>query len=111
MKKTTKTFNDLVFKPHGVGIGKQCQLFFDNGYGISVVRFKLPPIPGMAGLSGRGNYGSYTTNEREWEVAVLKGNEKKWGLCYDTPITNDVIGYLTDIGVNEIMEQIQKLEQ
>jgi hypothetical protein len=31
-------------------------------------------------------------------------------LTYDTPVTNDVIGYLRDIDVTEVMEKIQKLQ-
>jgi len=92
-----KKFDDLVFEPHMTGDGVASKMFFPNGYGISVVRFKI------------GNrYGSYT-NDNEWEVAILLGNDQDWDLCYDTGITNDVIGHLTDDDVTEIMEQIQKL--
>jgi len=37
-------------------------------------------------------------------IALLNG-----GLCYDTHITNDVMGYLTSEEVTEIMKQIQEL--
>jgi hypothetical protein len=30
-------------------------------------------------------------------------------LTYDTPVTNDVIGYLRDIDVTDVMEKIQQL--
>jgi hypothetical protein len=30
-------------------------------------------------------------------------------ICYDTPITSDVIGHLYDHEVNEMLEQIAKL--
>jgi len=35
-------FDQIVFEPHQVGEGKQGKLFLPNGYGISVVRFKIP---------------------------------------------------------------------
>lgn len=69
-----KTFKDLEFKPHTTGEGLHGLLFFPNGYGISVVRFKL----------SHGRYGSYTDNENEWEVAILFGNVESWELTYNT---------------------------
>lgn len=40
-----------------------------------------------------------------WEMAVMVDGD----LCYDTPITNDVIGFLTVDGVNSVLEQIAAL--
>lgn len=94
-----KTFNDLEFKTHPNCSGVQAKLFFQNGYGISVVRFK----------SSYGGFSSYTSNDKEWEIAVLKGTEEDWGLNYDTPITGDVIGHLKDYEVTNVMKQIQEL--
>lgn len=93
-----KKFDDLVFEPHTMGNGLMSKMFFPNGYGISVVRFKSP-------FGGGGSY----TNGDQWEVAVLLGDEQNWDLCYTTDITNDVIGHLTDDDVTDIMERIQKL--
>ena len=93
-----KTFKDLKFKSYKNGNGLQATMGFDNGYGVSVIRFKIP---------GMSVYGSYTANDREWELAVLKDDK----LCYTTPITDDVVGNLTDEGVTKIMEQLQKLER
>ena len=98
-----KTFKDLEFKPHPFGEGKQAKMFFPNGYGISVVRFKI------SDMGSRNGYGSHTINENQWEVAVLFGNEKDWSITYNTPITEDVIGYCTGGDVTEIMEKIQLL--
>lgn len=95
-----KTFKDLVFKPHTAGQGLRATCFFDNGYGVSVVRFKLPSF----------GYGSYTSNENEWELAVLFGDENNWELTYNTPVTDDVMGHLTNEEVTEIMKQVQKLK-
>jgi len=97
-----KQFKDLEFKPHTAGQGKQAVMFFDNGYGVSVVRFEA-----MFG----GGYGSYTNNESEWELAILIGNSKGADICYTTPITDDVLGYLEETKVTEIMAEVQKLPE
>lgn len=91
-----KTFDDLKFRPHSSGDGFSGRIDFDNGYGVSVIRFKL-------GFDG--SYCSYTSNEKEWELAVLHNGS----LNYDTPITNDVVGHLSDDDVTEIMRKIQEL--
>jgi len=96
-----KTFKDLVFKPHSIGNGIQAVMFFDNGYGVSVVRFKMS--------HGLG-YGSYTNNDKEYELAVLYGNESEFELSYNTPITDDVIGYLSASKVTNIMKRVQNLK-
>ena len=95
-----KGFDDIIFEPHPVGEGFHGKIFFPNGYGVSVVRFKTP----YSVL-----YGSYTTNDDEWEVAILKGDETDWELCYDTEITNDVIGHQTEGEVTWIMVKVQQL--
>ena len=86
-----KTFKDLEFVEHPSHIGGvQARIQFDNGYGASVV--KTP-------YSYGGDRGLY-------ELAVLGIDGH---LTYDTPITNDVIGYLRDIDVTDVMEKIQQL--
>lgn len=109
-----KTFADLEFKSHPGGDGKIATMNFPNGYGISVVRFKInwpesPPaifngLPKFLEKMGH-SYGSHTNNDDEWEIAVLKDGH----LCYTTPITSDVIGYLNENDVTKIMKEIQKL--
>lgn len=95
-----KTFNDLVFDtqeyhhPSYIYM-ERARLFFPNGYGCSVIR---------------GTY-SYGGEEGLYELAVLKGNEHKSNICYDTPITSDVIGYLNPAAVSEIMIKIQELKK
>ena len=86
-----KTFNDIVFKtnPMGADFGITSRTEFDNGYGISVV--KSPYTYG-------GDKGLY-------ELAVFKDGE----ICYDTPITDDVIGYLRPEDVTDVMIKIQQL--
>lgn len=91
-----QTFNDLEFNPHPIDPGgKLAVKIFDNGYGVSVVRF----------------FGSYTSGN-EWELAViLKQPGERWMLTYDTPVTNDVIGHLTDDEVTDVMRRVQELPQ
>jgi hypothetical protein len=95
-----KSFKDIEFKPHSFGEGVHGLLFFPNGYGVSVVRYKNPISK---------SFGSYTSNDGEWEVAVITGNKDKWELCYDTDITNDVLGHLTEGEVDWVMLQVQQL--
>ena len=63
---------------------------FKNGYGASVVMHN----------------GSYGGNKGLWELAVLN---EEGDLCYHTPITQDVIGYLTDTSLQSILEEIKAL--
>ena len=69
---------------------------FENNYGASVVK----------------HWGSYGFDEDLFELAVLKyddKNDNNGDLCYDTPITGDVIGYLTNDEVLELLEEIKNL--
>lgn len=72
---------------HNGGIQKVYK--FPNGYGASVIRHR----------------GSYGYSKGLWELAVLEGGE----LCYDTEITDDVIGHLNDPEVDRLLRRIQQL--
>jgi hypothetical protein len=85
-----KTFSDLEFKPHPMGSGIISRIKFDNGYGASVVK-------------GPHTYGG---DQDLYELAVLDNNDD---LTYDTPVTNDVEGYLTEEDVTILLKQIQNL--
>jgi len=90
--------------PHPSGSGFQKIYRFENDYGASVVRFRIP--------IGSG-FGSYTDNEDEVELAVIKFKGKEndsFDLVYDTPITNDVIGHLTEDEANKILQEIKNLK-
>lgn len=77
-----KTFKDLEFKGD---ITKRARLNFPNGYGISVV------------------YGSYTYSDNgTYEVGILKDD----CLYYETPLTNNVLGYQTPEQINKIIEEL-----
>lgn len=87
-------FTDLEFEPHTDWEGVQAVKFFDNGHGVSVI---------MTPYSYGGSDGLY-------EVAILQGNDDEWSITYDTPITDDVIGYLTKEDVESIVNQVRNLK-
>ena len=88
-----KKFEDLEFEQVNDApfmVGKKSRMHFDNGYGVSVVSHSY----------------SYGGRDGLYEVAVLYSNDE---LTYDTPVTNDVIGYLTEEDVTDVMKQVQEL--
>lgn len=67
---------------------------FDNNYGASVVK---NPI-------------SYGNRTDLFELAVVKFiDEFTWKICCSTDITDDVIGYLTNDDVLDLLERIKNL--
>jgi hypothetical protein len=97
------TFADLVFQRDDeeqevlqwMDPAEHAHHIFDNHYGVSVIR------------------GPYTYGGKEglYELAVLymaPGNEYS-ELVYDTPVTNDVVGYLTPDDVTRLMAQVEAL--
>jgi hypothetical protein len=96
-------FSDLHFKPHTnyPDSGIAARQFFDNGYGVSVVRFTF--------TSPFGFGGSYGSEEGLYEVAVIKGTEDDWNICYDTPITDDVLGHLSEEEVEVLLYEVENL--
>lgn len=91
-----KTFNDLNFERQTYSEGYypaiRARMNFENGYGISVVQ---------------GEY-TYGGKKGLYEIAIL---DEDGNLCYDSEITNDVIGYLTELEVSDYMIKIQKLKK
>ena len=85
-----KQFKDLEFKRHPQKDGVISRITFDNGYGASVVKHEH----------------SYGGDKGLYELAVL---DNEGQICYDTTITNDVIGYLRPMDVTDVMEKIQQL--
>ena len=88
-----KTFNDLQFKEHPKGAvygGIISRIIFDNGYGATVVQ-------------GPHSYGGA---DGLYELAVVGKNDE---ICYDTPVTSDVEGYLSETQVTDLLIKIQQL--
>jgi hypothetical protein len=86
-----KIFKDLEFielDSHMNGVA--ARMMFENGYGVSVVRHSFS-YGGKSGL---------------YELAVLDVDGE---ITYDTPVTGDVIGYLTPEEVTKTMALVQKL--
>lgn len=91
MGSNFKTFKDIGFEGmDSFYNGVRSNTMFDNGYGISVVRHRYS-YGGPSGL---------------YEIVVL---DKDGRITYRTPITQDVIGYLTSDDVSDIMVKIQEL--
>ncbi len=89
--KIMKTFKDLEFNQNNPNDLEDVHAIieFDNGYGASVL---------STSYSYGGKNGLY-------ELAVLKDGD----LCYTTPITNNVLGWLKEEDVNRILTDIQNL--
>lgn len=85
-------FVDIDFQIDGV----QLIYKFENGYGASVVKHSY----------------SYGWDRGLWELAVIQfyGNEERWDLTHNTPITDDVIRDLTKLEIDEILNDIKNLD-
>lgn len=83
-------------REHPMGDGIQKIYKFDNGFGASVVK-------------NRFSYGGY---KGLWELAVVifpNSDLSSWDITYDTPIAKDVLGWLTESEVDEILSKIESL--
>lgn len=81
-------FERLVFTVRPF-MGEQAIAAFNNGFGISVVR-------------GPNTYGG---SDGLYEAAVLHHGR----ICYDSGITDDVMGWLMPEAVDELIERIMAL--
>lgn len=83
-------FEQLNFGVHPSGIGgTRATIDFPNGYGASIITGPM----------------FYTDENHPYEVAVTDEN----GLCYTTPITDDVMGHLNREEVEAVLVQISGL--
>lgn len=85
------TFQELNFETHPIGAGVQCIVQYPNGYGASIVK-------------GPHTYGSANGL---YELAVFG---KDGHITYDTPITNDVLGHLSEEEVEKTLLDIKNLD-
>ena len=87
-----KTFKDLVFEPsEPILNGVQARIDFDNCYGASVIKNAF----------SHGGYAGF------YELAVVKDGQ----LHYENPVANgDVVGWLEEEEVSELLIEIQNLE-
>lgn len=77
---------EYTYKEHGPAAGRQLIADFPNGYGASIIT---------------GPY-SYGGDRGLYEIAVLHPEE----LCYSTPVTDDVMGYLS---AEEVVEKLHDI--
>lgn len=93
--KFEKKYKEYQVEPYTIGFRDVgWKYVFSNGYGASVID------------------DGYCDFNRPFEVAVLiKENNREYTLCYDTPITDDVLGFLTDENVCNILEAIKSLKE
>jgi hypothetical protein len=76
--------------------GQQLLYRFQNDYGASVVKHTFS-YGGASGL---------------WELAVIKftgPDITDFKICYDTEITNDVVGFLGEQDVDTMLDRIEAL--
>ena len=87
-----KTFKDLEFteRKWSEYLSKRASMEFKNEYGISVI----------------AGFGAQSSDSQPYEIAVLY----KDTITYNTPVADDVVGYLTEDEVTGIMNKIQKLK-
>lgn len=90
-------FADNVILRRDLNGGEQTVFRFDNGLGASVVQHEF----------------SYGGDRGEFELAVVEffGDESTdYAITYDTPITDDVCGYLSNDVVFDLLSDIRSLE-
>lgn len=88
-----KTFEDLSFRPMNEKYyedGQQAIMYFDNGYGVSV-------------LCGRQ---FYSNGINSFEIGILKDRK----LSIVPPFEDAVLGYRTEEEVTDIMIKLQKID-
>lgn len=87
----------VISRPHLSGLGGTQDIYrFPNGFGASVVRFPF----------------SYGAERGLFELAViqfLSEDDGDYKLTYKTPVTDDVIGHLSETQVKENLKKIAAL--
>jgi hypothetical protein len=92
---------------HGI---KRAKLFFDNGYGLSIIS-----------SSNEDTRGFYLDEENPYECAVLVGDEIKWTLAFNYEKKIDlrdeedgdwpVFGWCNKDYVNDLISGVQSLDK
>jgi hypothetical protein len=86
----TVTVAELEFKPHpGDFEGGRAVVTFPNGFAASIVMGK----------------DFYASPAQPYEIAVLDRS----GISYNTPVTDDVLGHLTENAANQILREVEAL--
>jgi len=91
IKNIDMKFEDLEFKElSDFNGGVYCRIQFDNGFGASIVKHQY----------------SYGGGDGLYEIAVLDSGGE---ITYTTPITDDVLGYLSEEDVERYVNEIKNL--
>lgn len=72
--------------------------------------YRFPNNRGASVVQHSFSYGN--REENQWELAVIKFGSKSnsdWDLDYDTEITSNVLGHLSDDDVDHYLRQIRAL--
>lgn len=77
------------------------RILYKNGYGVSIINNEFSYGLEMAVLRWTGTWDDKNDCPKEVKTSEL---------CYDTPITDDVLGHLDDESLDEAMKQVQQLE-
>lgn len=86
--------SELDFNNHPANLGgTMAKVFFNNGFGASVITGEM----------------FYSSSDRPYEIAVLKGDSVSSELTYDSGLTSDVMGYLTEEEANKALSDIEAL--
>ena len=94
----------IEIKEHAIPGSKHIILTFKNGYGASIIpEYHYPTVKNKNPMDAVKNR---KVIPGLYEVAVFFNGE----LCYDTPITNDVLRSQNDPQVQDIVQKIQRLE-
>ena len=77
-------------KKNGIGLDRfaRATVNFTNGYYISIIN----------GMYSQGDVDEY-------ELAILNRD----GICYDTPLADDVVGFLTKEGIEQLVRDVSEL--
>ncbi len=95
LKLNCGDFEKYLLKTNYYANGIQYLFRFENNYGASVIKNDM----------------SYGHISDLWELAVAIFVDGDWDLCYGTPITDDVLGTLTNDEVLDILAKIKSLEK
>ena len=95
LKIDPKFYLEYLVEKRIIRNGIQYIFKFPNNYGASVVKFR-----GTAGYKAD-----------KWELAVLFFHDGIWDLTYNTPITDDIVGCLTDEEVEQYLNKIMELPE
>jgi hypothetical protein len=83
-------FNELKFEQWPDMGGIFCRIQFENGFGASIVKHPY----------------SYGGKDGLYEIAVVDNDGQ---ITYETPITDDVLGYLSEEDVERYVNEIKNL--